>query len=250
MNVHYRLPRLAPIAAGEIRRSLSTQTEFSESDFLHALAEPNVFPGTGGRPIPSDLLLSLRKSVLDAVGGTPDEIESHPTSHVDLLIGRALFEFGKDCVGELGNPRVWDFLTLALLPDIAVRRYSPTGSSSASRFTGGNRRHLFQRLWKRWLVLGPKVVESNFLTEDDYVALLERRLTSERPIVARYVARSIHSSGLTGSRRRDYTRVLIRRVQAMSGIVVISDDDRENLDAVFKELERQSSELMKAPTDR
>src|SRR5699024_12299614 len=64
-------------------------------------------------------------------------------------------------------------------------------------------------------------------------SLLERRLTSERPAVAARAAAAILGSKRTGTSRREFTRVLMRQLVQMSGIVEIGDDDPEHLDALM-----------------
>lgn len=209
----------------------------------------DAFPATGGERVTESALIELRESLLQSLkGGTATLPESF--SDFDLIVGRSVHSWGRDARGEFGHPEVWDFITLVLLPDLAWIRVLATNPSStnssgvARRLRGGDRRHVFQRLWKRWTVFGPEIIESRLLTEDDFVATLERRLTLERPIVARQVATYIKRSGYRGSTRREYARVLMRNLIQISGVVHIGDDDPHHLDTVFEHLDLETTKVI------
>ncbi|WP_198392398.1 hypothetical protein [Brevibacterium yomogidense] len=151
----------------------------------------------------------------------------------DLRVGRILFNESQGSEGEFGSAQVWDFLTLIVLPDLALERFPPSGRGGVARLTGGNRRHVFQRLWRRWNVFGEDIVEAQELTEDDYVALLERRLTGQNRALATKTVAEIRRTSRTGQSRRDFTRVFMRQLVQMSGLVEIGDEDPEHLKALF-----------------
>ncbi|MGV2821951.1 hypothetical protein ABZX73_13845 [Brevibacterium casei] len=239
----YRLyPRLSPERADPLRSALVRDdfpAAFNHDQFESAFEAADAFPATGGRRMSESELLELRSKCLSAVD---DQGGAAPltTSQFDLRIGRVLYEYSVGSTGEFGNSKVWDFITLVLLPDLATERFSGTASSAVARFSGGNRRHVFQRLWRRWNVFGEEVVARDQLTEDDYGALLERRLTSERREIALRAAESIIKSGRKGSSRREYTRILMRQLVQISGIVELGGDELESLDAVFAHLQREA----------
>lgn len=238
-------PRLSPDIADAIRIELIRSErvyEFKPEKLEEALYAADSFPATGGRRTNANDLLDLRDECLKAVAFSGAS-SSLTTSKFDLQLGRVLYKRSIGSTGEFGNARFWDFLTLILLPDIASARFPGTTSNLGARFTGGNRRHVLQRLWRRWKVFGEEVVEGGRLTEDDYVALLERRLTSERPAVAAKAAAAILESKRSGTRRREYARVLMRQLVQISGIVEIGDDEPEHLDALMRHV-RGSVELM------
>lgn len=236
-----RLPRLSAKSAVEMRKIFDHGIpSFSWSDLDDGLNAPQAFPLTAGKPIGLHDLEEFRRRCVEAAAAAHGNAASF-----DLLVGAELYQFGQPYRGDLGNPQVWDFLTLILLPDVAGQRYSPRGIST-SRFTGGNRRHVLQRLWRRWIVLGPRIVQSQKLTEDDYVALLERRITSEKPVLAQMTAEKIVTSGFTGHARRQYTRVFIKRLQQMSGVVFLDEGDEVNLRAVLDEVHERTCDEVKS----
>ena len=244
-------PRVEAKDAHRLRSSLitrmETQVEFSEADFDSALNSSRAFPPTGGTRIGESDLRELRRTCLEAVDNATSDQGVVSSSNFDLAVGKILFETGEESVGEFGDPFVWDFITLILLPDLAAKRLAMRSTSRgksismAERITGGSRRHVFQRLWKRWLIFGCEIVESGKLTEDDYGATIERLITN-RPALAREVAEAIIRSGYSGDERREYTRVFMRKLQQTSGLVQIRDDDEVHLRKVIEEVHRQTAE--------
>lgn len=213
---------------------------FDESVFREHLNAPRVFPSTGGRPVTDSELMSLRQNCLNVLESVGEGGRKDSGVEMDLALGKLIYDFSLGSRGEFGNRAVWDFFALVLLPDVAARRIGETSSPQAvrARLTGGNRRHVLQRLWRRWAIFGPELVQARALTEDDYVALLERRLTSERPLLARAVAMSIGASGFSGSVRRDYTRLFMRRILQSSGIVAVVDAETPHIEALIRHIDR------------
>lgn len=244
-------PRLSSARQLKLRARLEQHGEnevtFDLEELRECLDEPTSYPVTGGRRVTETELLDLRKSCLAAIEQVDDLSENEQGQHFDLLVGSVLSEALTPSRGEMGHPRVWNFLTLVLLRDVACRRFDPARAIKTGRFDGGNRRHVFQRLWKRWVALGPELVSAGTLTEDDYVALFERRVTLERPAVAQRAADNILESGLTGSDRREYTRVLMRQLVQVSGIVAVGGEDHAHLSALFSHLDSTTREIVAAP---
>lgn len=245
-NVLY--PRIDADAVHQIRtdfvQSFESGIEFRDTLLDDGLNSPRAFPPTGGARMSEADLRELRQLCIDSVNHASADSELPMTASFDLAIGKVLYQAGERSIGEFGDPHVWDFLTLILLPDLAARRLSMGSASAAKghsfqkRITGGDRRHVFQRLWKRWLIFGPEVVRAGELTEDDYGVTIERLITN-RPRLARAVAGAIVGSGYSGSDRREYSRIFMRRLQQTSGLVQIPDDDEDYLKVVIDEVHRQ-----------
>lgn len=225
------LPRLEPARAAELRAKVveaRVVPAFDDSLFDSEFHGQRAFPATGGMRIRPEELLELRRLCVDAVSEAGDGPD------IDLRLGRVFHDMTERSVGELGNPAVWDFLTLVLLPDVAIARFSIESKDLVSRLTGGNRRHVFQRLWRRWNVLGPTAVESRFFTEDEYQAVLERRVTSEMKSLARGVFEEVRgSSSDVGLTRREYTRSYMKQLVQTTGLVDISESDMEHMSALL-----------------
>lgn len=64
-------------------------------------------------------------------------------------------------------------------------------------------------------------------------------MTSEKPKLAQMTAQKIINSGFTEDARRRYARIFIKRLQQISGVVVLDENDSENLEAVLHEIDEQ-----------
>lgn len=254
MTEHVLQPRLAQNEARRLRERLISEgadVSFDPSVFEEALGSSRAFPATGGRRASASELMSLREECLESLADVSATSPAEFGAAFDLRVGRVVYEHGVESPGEFGDPEVWDFLALVLMPDLVARRLRlddeesvPSAQSLKARLTGGNRRHVLQRLWRRWLVFGPDVVESRILLEDDYVALLERSLTSGRPELARRVVESIRSSGATAGERRAYTRAFMRRLLVATGFVALDVNDEDHLDAVVRHVHEDTVKFL------
>lgn len=233
MTKNLLLPRLEQNKANKLRKNLlqgGQNTVFSPASLSEAMQDPKAFPATGAVRVQEAELIRFREECLSELDAVLSEVDDFALAF-DLAVGRKIHVFSDSTGAEMGIAAVWDFLTLVLLPDLVVRRLQSSrddlseSESNRSRLTGGDRRHVLQRLWKRWEVFGAPIVESCKLTEDDYGSMLERKLTREHRLIAREVAEAIVSSELAGSARREYTRAMMRKLVQMTGLVQFSDAD-------------------------
>lgn len=258
MTGHLLEPRLASSDAGQLREAFidsNRPSAFRPELLSEMLARPRVFPPTGGAQADEADLLDLRERCLEAdgVARTSDD----PVATWDLEMGRVLSDYAQGRAGEFGSPEVWDFLTLVLVPDVVAFRLDPgpsagkgpSRSSLTARLTGGNRRHVLQRLWRRWHVLGPDLVLSRALLEDDYVALLERGVTSDRPALARAVGEHIASLEMSSGERREYTRLFMRRLVVASGFIVVPAEAGGQVAAIVDHLHSETMARMAMDPD-
>lgn len=256
MSGTHLLPRLDSPDAFTLRsRLLSNAREagFSPDLLEEMFARPRSFPPSGGRRTTIEHLHMLRLACLDSLEHRRHSYEYSVA--FDLALGHELSRDREFSPGEMGVAEVWDFLALVLLPDVVVARVAgprPTsgrGAGDRRRLIGGDRRHVLRRLWRRRVVFGDDIVESRRLTEDDYVALLERRVTLERRNVARRAAEQIMSSGYEGSERREYTRIMMRHLTQVSGIVHLDDTASSHLDAVLGKIHTDTVSAMERRKD-
>lgn len=241
-------PRLDAGAARRLRENLLDDLEgavFDEAHFDEMLKAPRTFPATGGRPVARADLLALRGTCLEAVGQLPSD-SSEFGAKFDLRIGAVLYRYSVGRLSEFGDPGVWDFLTLVLLPDVIAPRLAASRSRSAQkeRLTGGHRRHVLQRLWRRWTVFGEEVVTSRILMDDDYVALLERQVTSEHPAISRAVAERVREVKNSGQDQRAYTRQFMRRFLALTGLVGIASHDASQAEILVAHVHAETLEAL------
>ncbi|WP_432790471.1 hypothetical protein QYM46_01475 [Brevibacterium sp. K11IcPPYGO002] len=253
MKSNMLYPRVDAKEANRIRlkfvENFDSGIEFSEAAFDTALNGPRTFPPTGGVRIGEASLRELRQVCIESLDMPPTSSNLSATAFFDMAMGRVLYQAGEKSRGEFGDPHVWDFLTLILLPDLAAKRMAMGSSSRAkaqsfqARVTGGARRHVFQRLWKRWIIFGPEIVEDGRLTEDDYGVIIEHIVTN-RPRLAQKVAGAILESGYSGQVRREYSHIFMRRLQQTSGVVQLPEDDHEYLRDVVDAIHTQTVEAL------
>lgn len=123
--------------------------------------------------IHTDRLLEIRANIFKEFG-TPSQNIS------DLAIKESDFDriFTRICLTtfhdlnpiDAFNRDVWSYLTLRVLPDLALWRWRK--NKTDERFLGGAERSCFQRLWLRSYVLGGDLASQLF--EDEAVNIFER----------------------------------------------------------------------------
>ena len=200
------MTQLIPQIPAGVAESLLSQLAHSPSADLgpgdelripQAITQP-----TGGMPITDALLKELRASIVSAARnhGFPD---SRPTSFLrfELEVAEALAAWSPLWIAE-GTPTgealrndCWTFITIVVLPDVALWRWPAKGGEDGSgsrrwkgRMLGGSR-NTFQRIFRRVMCLDRGAEHPDRwglireLQEDDFSAILERpRLSSNRDI--------------------------------------------------------------------
>ena len=136
----------------------------------------------------------------------------------DQLVPEVLYEVVGDNANDLAAPETWNFITLVVLPDIAIWRFP---GRSNERLIGGVRnglRNTFSRLWIRAHFLDNDLLRgADPLREDELVGLTERSTFLRYPRFLRIYSRQLHRwAGEGKSGRRDPFRlangVMMRRL--------------------------------------
>ncbi len=174
-------------------------------------------PYEHGEPVPEPHLRKVRDAVERA---TERCAAKSPTGDAakaewDRAVGQALCSTMEIIEADAANDGVWSFMTLVLLPDIAVQRFPLT--SADVRFFGGLR-NTFRRTWERERVLrGLEVPEgAEPLGEDELVGLFERSCLARNRLLVRLLAAQILLYG-GPERSKQFARPLTRRVRAYTG---------------------------------
>jgi hypothetical protein len=159
-----------------------------ELRYPQAITQP-----TGGLPITEALLKELRDAIVQAARnhGFPD---SRPTSFLrfELEVAQVLSAWEPLWIaqgspsGEALRNECWTFITVVVLPDVALWRWpakggedSPGSRSWKGRMVGGSR-NAFQRIFRRVMCLDRGADHPDRwglirdLQEDDFSAILER----------------------------------------------------------------------------
>lgn len=124
-----------------------------------------------------------------AAEGYPESIGNNAHVRFDRAAAGKLYSLMEISPWSAADDGVWSFLTLVVLPDVAVWRYP---ERHPLRLIGGER-NVFRRLWWRAEVLGPGPEDPPAtLGEDQLVQIMERTDSIGRdPIVARALCRAI-----------------------------------------------------------
>lgn len=183
-------PRLYT-AMAESRWEEIKERDLQELERLAGVEHPIAAAGeTGGIPVNRDRLQGIRDAVVNMAkdAGYPDV---RNTAEFDVACTRYLCDQASIPEVEAYRDEVWSFLALVLLPDIAVWRFP---NRPKERMLGGVR-NTFQRLWLRGrlIAVGDDRHEPDWeliseLTEDAFVAVIERPRLSASPLLAREFA--------------------------------------------------------------
>jgi hypothetical protein len=193
---------------------------------------------TGGLPITDALLKQLRELIVTSARrhGFPG---SRPTSFLgfELEVAEALAQWPPlwnaqgEPSGEALRNDCWTFITILVLPDVALWRWpakgdeeSPGSRSWKGRMVGGGR-NAFQRIFRRVMCLDRGLEHPDrwglirSLQEDDFSAILERPgLSSNREVAVclgeEYLAMKQRLSQLAASVRQDVYRQATKAIRA------------------------------------
>jgi len=171
------------------------------------------FNGYGGVPVSVGRLRELHRSLKQVLDSVPEHGRDADRKF-DAVAGRFLVDwFATDGRNQASNPEIWPYLTILVLPDLAVRRFGPdsTGRLPKDRYLSG-RRNIFYRAYLRSWILGDLLSDPELpLYEDDLVGLVDRNLSADHR-VARIIADQIRS--LSGKEnRREIVRNGLKAIQ-------------------------------------
>ena len=143
-------------------------------DILEVLARDDFhlrpFTDSGITP---ERLLEARATFMKEIGAQSGDLKdiNVSTGEFDKIFTRLSQEIFYDMSPIDGfNRDVWSYITLRLLPDLALWRWNI--KKSDERFIGGSERSCFQRLWLRSYVLGGDLASQ--LQEDEAINIFER----------------------------------------------------------------------------
>jgi hypothetical protein len=193
------IPQLPAAAAMPLLREIASAS-VSQSERIDRLGHPQAYTmPTGGSPLPESRLAELRDAVLRVARehGFPDARPSgflgFELKVAEILAGWDPFWIDGRPSGEALRNDCWTFLTVVVLPDVAVWRWpakeeSADGKAWKGRMLGGSR-NTFQRIFRRLMCLDRGADHPDRwglireLQEDDFSAILERPgLSSNRDI--------------------------------------------------------------------
>jgi len=140
----------------------------------------------------------------------------------EQLLASRMLQFAPMLPGEAADAEVWNFITLRLLPDVAIWRNPLEGDENSAARTDriiGTRRGMFRQAWWRGFLLGAEACIQ--LGEDELVQLADRRgVVGHRPLAEAIVETHLSLAAHAGYRRRAAIREalkLVRRELGRSG---------------------------------
>lgn len=204
---------------------------------------PRAYFGIGGAGMVAVADLARLRGEMQEVLSTVSSLQRKHDRKFDLLAGAALARwFAGGLRGQAANPGMWSYLTIAVLPDLAVGRFpiDKSGRLSPERFLAG-RRNVFYRAYLRALVLGALLNDPEVeLFEDDLVGLIDRNLSSDHRL-ARFISEQIASTPKELP-RRDIVRDGLKAVQFESRVTdlgSLADGELRDMVAVLFASSRQ-----------
>ncbi|MBV0895967.1 hypothetical protein [Microbacterium sp. NC79] len=196
-----------------------------------------IYPQMDGIPVSVPRLSELRERLQAAV---IDAGKSRNADRkFDIVVGRVLNDwFADEGRAIASHPETWPYLTLVVLPDLAVRRFPPAnGKLSRARFLAG-RRNVFYRVYLRSWILGPMLDDPEVsVYEDELVGLVDRSLSADHRL-SQSVARNLSLLSLNNSTRREIARRSFMDLQYELRVTDVAslDDSRMDVlvDAIFE----------------
>lgn len=241
MNGNLVYPRLQ----NENARKLLAEIREVSPQGIHAVARlassahPKAAPvATGGRPATSAEIHSVRTRVLHAVGAWVEDgaVSRRQQPRFDALLGEALHDALAIVVADAAHPATWNFLTLVVMPDVAVTRFRDLADDRGL----GTNRNVLRRAWTRWEILGDRLlVGTPPLGEDELVGLLERTAVARnRPLVHELASAVLNHDGVGA--RSEYARELYKLVRRRTGPLMLDLLSQEELSTL---VEMESTKL-------
>lgn len=180
------------------------------------------FNSFGGAPVGVSRLRELHSSLTSALSAVPERGRD-ADRRFDAIAGRFLVDwFEADGRGQASNPEIWPYLTILVLPDLAVRRFGPdrSGKLPGERYLS-DRRNVFYRAYLRSWILGDLLDDPELpLYEDDLVGLVDRNLSADHR-VAQFIAAKIRALSSEESKLRSLSGDASRRDLVREGLKAI-----------------------------
>jgi hypothetical protein len=200
---------------------------------LAEVGHPRATPvATGGQLATPDHIADVRQAVLTRLmrWTTQGQVTRNAAAAFDLELGQVLHQQLAIVPADAAHDGTWSFLTLIVLPDIAVLRFPDL---HVDRLIGTPRNAL-RRTWLREEVLGDLLHgRERPLGEDEFVGLFERTaLARNRPLVRRLAAAVLSYD--QAAARSEWARDLYKRVTYATGPRLLDALTDEDLDALIQ----------------
>ena len=207
---------------------------------LASTAHPKSYPPPIGRPLYSTAQLSsLREQVIELATeyGFPNRAvtKSEAFSRFDAELGNLLLRKLQLTPAEAGNEEVWSFLTLILLPDVAIWRFPNKNKNPEFERWIGKPRNVLRKTWLRAYCLGEEL--NLQLGEDEGVNIMERPTFGLNPQLAKIIARKhVAQPQIDTMSKSDLLRRVMVQLGKISTIVNIDCLNAADQEALVHEI--------------
>lgn len=201
--------------------------------------------------VPTSRLEELRIEILNIARETGmTERTSNQYAEFDRRAGKFLYNAMDILPAEAAVDEVWNFITLFVLPDVAMWRYpnrGPRGKGPKPDFDRwlGTHRNVFRKTWWRMAMLGAPLNDQ--IGEDEAVAIMERPTFGGNPLIASAIVKA-HIQTRQGSLvpATELMRAGTKRLRRYVPFMVLDALTDKELDQLVLEIFEESKEAMEA----
>ena len=224
LSLSFAKKRIAEIETALAKNGLHGVEELASTE--HPRAAP---VATGGRVADRARIANVRRAVIQALEPwqADETVSRTEVAAYDLALGRALHESLEIVLADAAHDETWNFLTLVVCPDVAVRRFPDMHNERMM----GTPRNALRRTWFREEVIGDlQRTAERPLGEDELVGLFERSALARNHTLVRRLAITV--LGYEGRGRSDWARELYKHVTFATGprlLDALSEDQLDEL---------------------
>ena len=179
---------------------------------------------TGGRVADDERIAEVRLGVFEAVKSWRDrgQVTRQEAAAFDLALGRTLHKTLEIVPADAAHDETWSFLTVVVLPDIAVLRFPDMHEDRLL----GTPRNVLRRVWLREEVMGDlQRGAERPLGEDELVGLFERTsLARNRRLLRRLAVAVLEYEGSVA--RSEWARGVVQTGHVQHGPQAVGWLDR------------------------
>jgi Family of unknown function (DUF6339) len=231
LYVYPRLPRGPALVLLQELDGLDPATARERAGIDHSAAAPIA---TGPQRVPDHVIEHAAAAVRDLAEslGFPRSLSRPNVSKFDGPCGDVLLDEMQIVPADAAAEGVWSFITLVVLPDVALWRFADIAEE---RFIG-RPRNTFRRLWWRSYTLAgvnQPANDSEPLGEDELVNIFERPSIARSARLARSMAQAVRGLPTTPGVPRSYVmRELAKRIRRLLAFTCVEILDENELDRI------------------
>lgn len=181
----------------------------------------------GGQPVKEERVRALQERIRGIAEGYgyPHRFTRPVGTPFDQKVTRVLHETMAIVPADAASEEVWNFLSLVVLPDVAVWRWP----GRADNRLLGHPRNVFRRLWWRAEVVGSDLIDvPGGLGEDELVNIMERTSLAADVRLARALGRAVHTlADIGGVARSEIMRDAGKRMLRLQSVLCFELMDDE-----------------------